>query len=104
MELDYHELATGCCHRSAAAGTILWLKITTNANLVAAGLYSEPTNISMLHISTFIPSAGVEAWRFTNSLSSNTIVWQRDNQSNNWRIDFGMTLLTRSSPVGVVAP
>lgn len=43
------------------AGTVLWLRATTNATLSLTGTYQEPTNRPISIGGSFLPSAGLEA-------------------------------------------
>ena len=43
------------------AGTVLWLKATTNATLTITGTYADPTNRTVTANGDFLPSAGLEA-------------------------------------------
>src|SRR5262249_10796346 len=50
------------------AGTVLWLKASTNAKLTVVGTYPEPTNIVVSPGGLFIASAGLEDWASSNVL------------------------------------
>ncbi len=47
-------------NENLAAGTVLWLKASTNATLTITGTYSDPTNRMMSAGGDFLPGAGLE--------------------------------------------
>ena len=73
-----------------AAGTVLWLKASTNAALTVTGTYSDPTNLNVSAGGHFVPSAGLEAWCWTNSAfgpqSSAVSLWCYAAAKNQWLI------------------
>jgi RHS repeat-associated protein len=72
------------------AGTVLWLKSSTNSTLTLTGPYPEPTNINITARNHFIPSAGLEAWPITNISAVSGPIWKYYSSTAAW--------LTRSIP------
>ncbi len=69
------------------AGTVLWLQATTNATLAITGVYTDPTNRIVTASGDFLPSAGLEAWCWTNSASlqpSALSLWFYDSATPRW--------------------
>ena len=87
-----------------AAGTILWLRALTNANLNLTGVYSEPTNRTLAAGQNFVASAGLEAWCFTNSLPNGVSIWKYDPFSRQWRTHLTGSVTGISDFPGFVAP
>src|SRR5262249_44366427 len=66
------------------AGTVLWLKASTNAMLTVVGTYPEPTNIVVSPGGLFIASAGLEDWASSNVLSVSGSIWSYDPSVAKW--------------------
>lgn len=68
------------------AGTVLWLKASTNATLTITGSYSDPTNRTVPAGGDFLPSANLEAWDFKAAISNLPFAsaWTYDALSTRW--------------------
>jgi RHS repeat-associated protein len=69
-----------------AAGTVLWLKASTNATLTVTGTYTDPTTRTLTAGGDFLPSAGLEAWALTSTFSNQPSIaaWSYDAQTAKW--------------------
>jgi RHS repeat-associated protein len=71
------------------AGTVLWIKATTNAKLALIGTYLQPTKQTLAPGGVFLPNAGFEAWNLRSSLDPGdtqaaTDAWHFDLSSQCW--------------------
>ncbi|MCX6925206.1 MAG: hypothetical protein NT154_18635, partial [Verrucomicrobia bacterium] len=68
------------------AGTVLWLKSTTNATLAVTGPYAEPTSRTVTATGDFLPSAGLEVWDIKSAISNVPFAtaWTFDGSSARW--------------------
>lgn len=68
------------------AGTVLWLKASTNATLTVTGTYSDPTARTVPAGGDFLPSAGLEDWDLKAAISNLTAAtaWTYDPFSARW--------------------
>jgi RHS repeat-associated protein len=68
------------------AGTVLWLKASTNATLTVTGSYTEPTNRTVPAGGNFLPSAGLEDWKVKPVISNlpAATAWTYDAFSSDW--------------------
>lgn len=70
------------------AGTVFWLKASTNATVTIAGPYSAPTNWTVPAGGDFLPGAGLEAWCWTNSAFNvqplTLSLWRYDAKKSDW--------------------
>jgi RHS repeat-associated protein len=79
---DYSALADG---HTVPAGTVLWIKSTTNTTIALTGSYVEPTNRLCAAGGSFQPGAGLEVLSLTG-LSTNMALWHHDASSQTWQI------------------
>jgi RHS repeat-associated protein len=86
------------------AGTVLWLKSTTNATLSVLGAYAEPAQLLVLGGGNFVPSAGLEVWCLTNPLPIGVSLWKRDPVAGAWAPYLGIGLPSLSELPTIVAP
>ena len=54
-------------NETLAAGTVLWLRASSNATATVTGTYTPPVNATAPTGPSFQPGAGLEAWPFTNA-------------------------------------
>jgi RHS repeat-associated protein len=86
-----------------AAGAVLWLKTYTNAVLTLVGTYSEPVTHAISAGSSFLPSAGFEAWP-TSGLPPNLVAWVAGAHSNRWQVQFAGGLQASSDFPAFISP
>jgi len=87
-----------------SAGTVLWLKSTTNTSLSVTGSYAEPRDVLASRGGNFIAAAGLEVWCLTNTLAPGMAAWKRDPRANQWTVRLGDALPQLSDLPDVVAP
>jgi len=54
-------------NETLAAGTVFWLRASTNAVATVTGTYTPPVNATAPAGPSFQAGAGLEAWPFTNA-------------------------------------
>ena len=91
---------------SLPAGTVLWLKASTNATLTVIGAYSDPTNRIVPAGGDFLPSAGLEDWNFKAAISNlpAATAWTYDAFSTRWLSWLPPPLELSSDPPAFIAP
>jgi RHS repeat-associated protein len=98
----YHWNATSNCwetvaaHTTLLAGTVLWLRATTNTTTEVTGTYTDPVNRIVTAGASFQPGAGLEAWPFTNALLMNSAAWKFDGASQIWCVRYDTNLFEQS--------
>ena len=65
------------------AGTVLWLRATSNATLALTGAYSDPTNRPITAGGSFHPSAGLEVLPLLG-VRADVALWHFDSFSQRW--------------------
>lgn len=88
------------------AGTILWIKASTNAILVLSGTYSEPGHRLVSVDGAFLPSAGLRVWDLKLAVSNSTLasIWNYDPVSARWLSNLPMPLESFSELSSILAP
>ncbi|MGA1237313.1 MAG: toxin TcdB middle/N-terminal domain-containing protein, partial [Limisphaerales bacterium] len=88
------------------AGTVLWLKASTNATLAITGTYTDPTNRTVPAGGDFLPSAGLEAWEFKAAVSNlpSATAWTYDAFSTHWLAWLPPPLTQQSDLPTFIAP
>ncbi|MEW6157261.1 MAG: RHS repeat-associated core domain-containing protein [Verrucomicrobiota bacterium] len=86
-----------------AAGTVLWLRATTNATVALTGTYAEPSNRIAPAGPSFQPGAGLEAWPLTNAPLTHLTAWAFDRAAQNWGVRYGAILSGQSDFPEVLA-
>ena len=76
---DYSQIALG---QSLAAGTVLWIKAGTNADVSVLGTYSDPAPQPLQAGGAYSPGAGLEAW--VPALPDTASSWNFDAPTGQW--------------------
>jgi RHS repeat-associated protein len=74
------------------AGTVVWLRASTNASLSVVGTYSQPANILLAPGGNFVASAGLENWSLSNALPATATVWRPAQSAAGWSTELGSPL------------
>jgi RHS repeat-associated protein len=76
---DYSPVTLG---QALAAGTVLWLNVSTNTDLSVFGDYADPVPQRVADGGAYVPGTGLEAWTLatTNGIST----WDFDASSRQW--------------------
>jgi YD repeat-containing protein len=88
------------------AGTVLWLRMSTNTTLSLTGTYAEPANQTLQPGATFIAGWGLQPLPLSSSFSSlsSTSLWAYNNQTKAWRKRLTGELQTLSDVPAMLAP
>ncbi|MCI0747733.1 MAG: hypothetical protein L0Y58_20190 [Verrucomicrobia subdivision 3 bacterium] len=96
---DYAEVSAG---QTVEAGTVLWLKVRTNALVSVAGTYVEPAAPLLPPGGGYLAVSGLEDWSPT--LPAGVTTWKYDAQSGAWRASLGGDLAPMSDAPRALAP
>jgi len=72
-------------NETLAAGTVLWLRASTNATLTVTGTYAEPTNQALLPGANYIGGWGLQPLTLADALPNTVPAWKYDTQARQWR-------------------
>lgn len=86
------------------AGTVLWLKATTNTTLTVAGSYTAPTNTTIPVGISFLPIPGFDALAPSNALPASGVVWNYDAENQRWQIRLTGDLQSQSDMASMLSP
>jgi RHS repeat-associated protein len=87
-----------------AAGTVLWLHMSTNATLTVTGTYAEPANQALQPGVNFIAGWGLQPLKLADSLPVSTAAWKYDVPSRRWAKHLIGDLQTLSEVPAMLAP
>ena len=93
-------------NEALAAGTVLWLKVSTNTTLSLTGTYAEPANQALPPGVNFVSGWGLQPIHLSSSLSplSSTAAWAYNNQTKAWRKRLTGELQTISDVPAMLTP
>src|SRR5206468_5346607 len=83
-------------NETLAAGTVLWLRTSTNAMATVTGTYTSPVNATAPTGPSFQPGPGLEVWPFTNATLLNLEAWKYHGPSQTWVVCHGTYLPSQS--------
>ncbi len=96
---DYSQITLG---QSLAAGTVLWIRAGTNADVSVLGAYSDPTPQPVQAGGAYFPGAGLEVW--SPALPDATSSWDFDASTGQWSNHLAGDLASVSSPPPTLSP
>jgi RHS repeat-associated protein len=96
---DYSPIALG---QSLAAGTVLWIKAGTNADVSVLGAYSDPAPQPVQAGGAYFPGAGLEAW--SPALPDSASIWEFEPGAVQWSDHLAGDLAAISGPSPVLSP
>ncbi|MGO8929794.1 MAG: RHS repeat-associated core domain-containing protein [Limisphaerales bacterium] len=96
---DYSQIALG---QSLAAGTVLWIKAGTNADVSVLGAYSDPAPQPVQAGGAYFPGAGLEAW--SPALPDSASSWEFEPGAAQWSDHLAGDLAASSDPPPVLSP
>jgi RHS repeat-associated protein len=96
---DYSRITLG---QSLAAGTVLWIKAGTNADVSVLGTYSNPSPQPVQPGGAYFPGAGLEAW--SPGLPGLASSWGFDALSGEWLSHVAGDLASVSGPPPTLSP
>jgi RHS repeat-associated protein len=96
---DYSPVTLG---QTLAAGTVLWVKASTNAVLSILGSYTEPVAQPIQPGGTYVPGPGLEAW--SPSLPDSASSWSFDASNRQWSDHLAGGLASVSGPPPALSP
>ena len=96
---DYSPVTMG---QMLAAGTVLWLKASTNAVVSILGSYTEPVVQPLQPGGAYVPGAGLEAWSL--SLPDSASSWSFDASTRQWSDHLTGGLASVSGPPPTLPP
>jgi RHS repeat-associated protein len=96
---DYSPVALG---QTLGAGTVLWLKATTNAAVSVLGTYTDPTPQRVEAGGNYVSGAGLEAW--SPALSNSTSSWEFGSGTAEWSDHLVGDLAAISDPPPILSP
>ena len=96
---DYSQVVSG---QTLVAGTILWLKATTNAALSVLGTYTDPVPQPVQAGGTYVSGAGLEAW--SPALPDSASSWELEPGAAKWSDHLTGDLAAISGPPPILSP
>ena len=96
---DYSRITLG---QSLAAGTVLWIKAGTNADVSVLGTYSDPAPQSVQAGGAYFPGAGLEVW--SPALPDAASSWDFDASTGQWLNHLAGDLASVSGPPPTLSP
>ncbi|MBE0540505.1 MAG: hypothetical protein IH623_03880 [Verrucomicrobia bacterium] len=84
--------------QTVSAGSVLWIKATTNKVVGIGGAYSDPTTPSVPVGGSYVSGNGLESWNL--QLPADVTVWKFDSATQLWQAGFAGDL----SPVSDLPP
>jgi RHS repeat-associated protein len=96
---DYSQITLG---QSLAAGTVLWIRAGTNADVSVLGTYSDPTAQQVQAGGTYVSGAGLEAW--SPALPDSASGWEFEPGAVQWSDHLAGDLAAISGPSPVLSP
>ena len=96
---DYSPTTLG---QSLAAGTVLWIKAGTNADVSVLGAYSDPAPQPVQAGGAYFPGAGLEAW--SPALPDAASSWAFDASTGQWLNHLAGDLASVSGPPPTLSP
>ena len=96
---DYSRITLG---QSLVAGTVLWIKAGTNADVSVLGAYSDPTPQPVQAAGAYFPGAGLEAW--SPALPDPASSWDFDTSTGQWFDHLAGDLASIPGPPPTLSP
>jgi RHS repeat-associated protein len=96
---DYSAVNLG---QNLAAGTVLWVRVKTNATITVLGSYSDPTAEQVPAGGAYIPASGLEAWAL--ELPPTFSAWLYDPTGAQWDEQLPGGLASMSDLPSVLSP
>lgn len=83
-------------NETLAAGTVLWLRASTNSTATVTGTYTPPVNATAPTGPSFQPGAGLEAFPLLGEragVRADIPLWKFDGPNQTWLVRYGTNLL-----------